>query len=175
MKKAPGFLLISLLALCLTACGSVDPSPDADIDLPPAQGSSQSEKEPATSLEAAPPVSESGGTSAGESNLCIQENTDRVLILTMFSYDRFNDGAKIAVKLLRRLLPATSDPPQHHFHKAAGDVVDQKVLRNVGIRFSVLVDELGTYQLIQAVLEKAQEDFAALAGKQRNDILVVFL
>ena len=86
---------------------------------------------------------------------------------------RLDHRAEIPVQLLRGLPHPAPDPPEHHLHKAAGDVVDQEVLRDVQIGPPVLAYELLLDQLIQAVLEIPQEDLAALAGEQAEDVVLV--
>lgn len=66
MKKTLCFLLAGLLVLCLSACGSGDSSPTADAGLSPVENSPQIVNEEVPSMEATPPVNETGEPSAGE-------------------------------------------------------------------------------------------------------------
>ena len=66
MKKTLCFLLTGLLVLCLSACGSGDSAPAADAGLSPVESSPQIVNEEVPSIEATPPVSETGEPSAGE-------------------------------------------------------------------------------------------------------------
>ena len=74
--------------------------------------------------------------------------------------NRLDHGAKAAVEIFGRHLPAALDPPQCHFNEAARDVVDEKILRHGGI-FPSMRDDVQAHELLQAVLEIAQEDVAA--------------
>lgn len=66
MKKTLCFLLTGLLVLCLSACSSGNSSPAADAGLSPVENSPQIVNEEVPSIEATPPVSETGEPSAGE-------------------------------------------------------------------------------------------------------------
>ena len=87
--------------------------------------------------------------------------------------DRFDHGAKTAVELFGRHLSASLDPPQYHFHEASCNVVDEKLLRHVGNVLAVRGD-VEKHEILQAVLEVAQENVAARGGQQAEDIAVVF-
>ena len=74
--------------------------------------------------------------------------------------NRLDHGAKAAVEIFGRHLPAAFDPPQYHFDEAARDVVDEEILRHGGI-FPSMRDDVQAHELLQTVLEIAQEDVAA--------------
>lgn len=59
------------------------------------------------------------------------------------SQQRLYDGPKVAVQLFGALSHLASDPPEHHLYEAAGDVVDQKVLRDGprGLALGALLEE----------------------------------
>lgn len=54
-------------------------------------------------------------------------------------------------------------------------MVDQEILRDISIVFQVLSDKLILNQLAQAAFEVWQEEFATLAVKQFEDVVLIFL
>ena len=54
-------------------------------------------------------------------------------------------------------------------------MVDYKFLRQILISFKILRDKLILNQLIQAIPEIPQKNFAAFTGKQCKDIIFIFL
>lgn len=82
MKKTLCFLLTGLLVLCLSACGSGDSAPAADAGLSPVESSPQIVNEEVPSIEATPPVSETGEPSAGENKeeTVMEQNTFYVTV-----------------------------------------------------------------------------------------------
>lgn len=73
---------------------------------------------------------------------------------------QFDDRTKELVQLLRRVIAVSFAPPQHHLDKAARDVDDQKPLRNTDAIATNLSGKLRLNQMIQAVFEIPQENFA---------------
>ena len=82
MKKTLCFLLTGLLVLCLSACSSGDSAPAADAGLSPVESSPQIVNEEVPSMEATPPVSETGEPSAGENKeeTVMEQNTFYVTV-----------------------------------------------------------------------------------------------
>lgn len=82
---------------------------------------------------------------------------------------------EISVQLVGAFLHAALNPPEHHFHETARDVVHQKIPGDGGLEARVLIDKLIGDQGVEAVLKIAEEELVALAGQKLQYVIVILL